>query len=97
ETSAVDHAGYVAVKLYVVQVELRGFNLQRLFFIQIAQVQEFLMTIERVVVKIHFRVERDKTLVFRQKERIYLKKRCVHLLVSRVERLHELRRLIDEF
>src|SRR5205823_14605119 len=94
--SAVDHAGDVAVELDVVEIKLRGFDFKRLFFVEVAQVQKFFVTIERIVVEVDFRIKRDESLVFRQQERIDLHQRGIHLLVSRVERLHELRCLIDK-
>src|SRR5205085_10576503 len=86
----------VAVELDVVEIELRGFDLKRLFFVEVAQGEEVLMTKQGVVVEVHLRVERDEPFVFGQEEGIDLEERRIGLLVSCVERLHELRRRIDQ-
>ena len=47
------------------------------------------MTKQSVIVKVHFRIQRNQTIVFRKQERIDLEQRRVHLLVRCIERLHE--------
>src|SRR5919112_5206882 len=96
EAGAVHHAGDVAVELYVVEVVLRRLYLKRLLLVQVAQVLEVRVSEHRVVVEGHLRVEREEAAVLRQEERVYLDERGVGLLVRAVERLHELRRLVDE-
>src|ERR1051325_4221052 len=96
EPRAVDHAGDVAVELDVVEVVLGSLYLKRLFLVEVAQVHKLFMAIERVVVKVDLRIERDEALVLRQQERIDLHQRSVHLLVGSVERLHEFRRLAHQ-
>ena len=59
QARAVHHAGDVAVELDVVQAELRGFDFERIFFVQIAQFDQVLVTEQRVVVEVDLRVERD--------------------------------------
>ena len=77
QTGAVDHAGDVAVELDVVQAEFAGFDLQRLFFVQIAQFLDVLVAVQRVVVEVHLRIERVDLVVAGNEERIDLGKRGV--------------------
>src|ERR1051325_4022572 len=96
ESGAVHHARDVAVELDVVEIKFGRFDLERLFFVEVAQIEKLLVTKERVVVKVDLRVECDETAVFRQQKRIDLGERCVHLFVRGVKRLHELHRLTHE-
>src|SRR5205823_1212057 len=59
--------------------------------------EEVLMTEQRVVVEVDLRVEREEVFVSGQQEGINLEERRIGLLVSSVERLHELGCLIDQF
>src|SRR5215204_6435121 len=96
EPGSVDHASDVAIKLDVIEIELRRFDLERLFFVQIAKFDIVLVTKHRVVVESNFGVECDQTIVFGKQKRIDLDKRGVHLLIRVIERQHELCSLIDK-
>jgi hypothetical protein len=60
EAGAVHHATHGSIQLDVIEVVLRSFDFQRIFFRRIAQGLDVGMTKERVVVEIHFRVQRKK-------------------------------------
>ena len=74
---AVDHATDGTVELDVVQFEARSFDFERIFFVQIAQLGEIFMAIERVIVKGHFCVESDQFAVARDDQRIDLGERRI--------------------
>src|ERR1043166_3911567 len=97
KSGAVDHTRDITVELDVVEIKLRRLNLERILFIQIAQVEKIFMTKQRIVVEVDLRVERKQSVVLRQQERIDLHQRRIHLLIRRVERLHELHRLIHKW
>src|SRR5262249_50589084 len=93
QPGAVDHAGDVAVELDVVEVVFRGFDLERRFFVEVAQLRVFFVAVERVVVKIDLRVQRLKLAVFRQQERGDLEERGVPFGERPLAREHEPRGL----
>ena len=47
-----------AVELDVVEAELGGFDFERILFVQVAQLDDVLVAVERVVVEVHLGVER---------------------------------------
>src|SRR5262245_78613 len=96
QPGAVDHACDVAVELDVVEVVFRGFDLERGFFVEVAQFGVFLVTIERVVVEIDLRVQRVKLAVLGQKEGVDFEERGVHFDEGPIEREHELRGFAGE-
>ena len=95
EAGAVDHAADVAIELDVVQGELRRLDLERIFFVEIAQLLDVGVAEERVVVEVHLRVEREQVAVFGDDQRIDLEQRGVGGDERLVERGHQLRRLAD--
>ena len=72
----------VAIQLDVVQAEARRFHFQRIFFVQIAQLEQIFVAIERVVVEIDLGVQRVDLAVFGEDERIDLGERCVERVVG---------------
>ncbi len=86
-----------AVELDVVELEFRGFDFERRFFVEVAQVLEFGMAIERVVVEIHFGVERDQAAVAGDDAGIDFEQRRVRFDERAVERLQERHRRVDQF
>src|SRR5262245_14537311 len=90
QPGAVDHAGDVAVELDVVEVVFGGFDLERRFFVEVAQLGVFFVAVERVVVKIDLCVQRVKLAVFGQQEGVNLEERGVHFDERPIEREHEL-------
>ena len=72
QAGAVDHAADRAVELDVVERELRRLDLERIFLVEIAQLLEVGMAVERVVVEVHLRVEREQVAVFGDDERVDL-------------------------
>src|SRR5215475_4562742 len=96
QPGAVDHAGDVAVELDVVEVVFGGFDLERRFFVEVAQFGVFFVAVERVVVEIDLRVQRVKLAVFGQKEGVDFEERGVHFNERPIEREHELRGLADQ-
>src|SRR5262245_38343959 len=96
QPGAVDHAGDIAVELDVVEVVFGGFDLERRFFVEVAQLSVFFVAVERVVVEIDLRVQRVKLAVFGQQEGVDLEERGVHFDERPIEREHELRGLADQ-
>ena len=92
---AVHHAADVAVQLDVVQVVLRGFDFQRIFFGDVAQFAEISVAEQRVVVEIDLGIEREQAAIGGGDERIDLHQRSVGVLESLVQAGHELHGLID--
>ena len=93
---AVHHAGDVAVELDVVETELAGFDFERIFLVEVAKFFDVLVTVERVVVEIHFRVERIDFIVAGDEEWIDFRKRGVGVFERPVERNHELHGIINQ-
>ena len=93
QAGAVDHAADVAVEPDVVQRELRGLDLERILFGDVAQLAEIGVAIERVVVEADLGVERQQIAALGQDQRVDLDHRGVGLderLVDGVEQLHQL-------
>ena len=65
QAGAVDHAADVAVELDVVEVELRGLDLERVLLVEVAQRGEVRVAEEGVVVEVHLGVERQDAAVAR--------------------------------
>src|SRR5439155_14686578 len=70
-------AADVAVEMNVVQRELRRLDLERIFFAEIAQILQVRVPVQRVVVEVHLRVERQQIAGLRDDERIDLDERRV--------------------
>src|SRR5205085_5792689 len=70
QAGSVDHASHGALELDVIQAELRCFHLERIFFVEIAQLEQVLVPELRVVVEVDLGVERVNLVVFGQNERI---------------------------
>ena len=82
---AVDHAADRAIELDVVQRELRRLDLERLLLADVAQLLDVRMAVERVVVEVHLRVERQQAPVFGHDQRIDLDERGVGALERLVD------------
>src|SRR5438874_6699313 len=85
QAGAVHHAADVAVEMDVIEIELRRFDLERILLAEIAQLLDVWMTIERVVVEGHFRVERNEIARGRDDERVDLEERRVRGEIRHVE------------
>src|SRR5262249_6423468 len=59
QSSAINHAGDIAVELDVIEGILRSLDLQRIFLADVAQLLDVLVPEKRVVIKIHLGVERE--------------------------------------
>ena len=59
QAGAVDHAADLAVELDVVEVELRGLDLERVLLVEVAHLDDVLVAEEGVVVEVHLGVERQ--------------------------------------
>src|SRR6202007_412580 len=70
ETGAVHHASHAAVELDVIQSILRGFHLERIFLIDVAQFAQVGMAKQGVIVERHLRVERPQFAVAGEHARI---------------------------
>src|SRR5207302_5712494 len=76
-----------AVELDVIELVIRCFHFKRVFFIEIAQVDKVFVAIKGVVVKIHFRIERDQTAIAGDDQRVNLRERTVGFDERAIERL----------
>ena len=65
QAGAVDQAADVAVELDVVEAELAGLDLERVFLVEVAQLDDVLVAEQRVVVEVHLGVEREHVAVAR--------------------------------
>ena len=65
----------------------RGFDLGRIFLVKIAQRHDVFVPIERVVVEVHFRVQRDHLAAAGEDQRIDLHQRRVGFPESLVQTL----------
>ncbi len=97
KTGAVDHATDAAIELDVVEAVLGGFNFERIFFIEITQAAQILMTEEAVVVESHFRVERDEFSIACKDARIDFQHRSVRIHKRAMQRLEKWRGIICHF
>ncbi len=88
ETRAVHHAGDVAIELDVVEAEFRGFHFERIFFVQIAELDEVFVAEEGVVVEVDLGVERVDFVVFGDDEGIDFGERGIHIEAGLRERNH---------
>src|SRR6185436_12457443 len=95
EAGAVDHAADVAVEVNVIEVELRGFDLERILFAEVAQLLDVGMPIQRVVVEVHLRVERQQIPGRGDDQRVDLEQRRVGGEIRVVERGDDLDELVD--
>ena len=75
---------------------LAGFNLQRLFFIQIAKFLDLRMAEQRVVVEVQLGVERVELAILCQQERIDFCQRGIGALEGLVKLHHEAAGGIDQ-
>src|SRR5438552_4061785 len=96
QARAVHHACHVAVELDIVQSELARFDFQRIFFVQVAQFLDIFMPVERIVIEVHFRVQRVDFVVAGDEEGIDFGKRRVHVFKRLVQADHELRRIVNQ-
>ena len=92
---AVDHAADVAVELDVVEVELRGLDLEWLFLVDVAHLGDVLVAVERVVVEVHLGVESDHPAVGGRDQRVDLEQRGVGLAVGLGQSVHEFRARLE--
>ena len=60
EPGAVDHAGDVAVELDVVELVPAGLDLVRVLLVEVPQLGDLGLAVERVAVEVHLGVERDQ-------------------------------------
>ena len=58
EAGAIDHAADIAVELYVVEIIAGRRQFARILLALVAQVRDIRLAIERVVIEVHFSVER---------------------------------------
>src|SRR5262249_30393906 len=87
----------IAVQFDVVQAEFACFDFQRILFIEVTKFFDISVTIQCVVVEVHFRVERVHFIVAGHQERIDLRERCIGILKCPVEPDHELHGIVDQF
>src|SRR4051812_22692042 len=85
ESSAVHHATDIAVQLDVVETVLRGFDFERIFFGDVAQIAKIRMPEERVVVEVDLGIEREDATIAGSDQRIDFDERSVGLDVSLVK------------
>jgi hypothetical protein len=95
ETRAIHHAGDVAIELDVVQTEFRCFDFERIFFVEIAKLEDVLVAEQRVVVEIDFGVKRVDLVVLRENEWIDFGERSIHFKTGFGERHHGGYRAVD--
>src|SRR5690606_9024404 len=93
QTGAVDQAADVAVELDVGQVELRGLDLGRIFFIQVAQRHDVGVAEQRVAVEIELGVQGDDIALAVAVQRVDLDQGGIRLHVALVELLEDVNRL----
>ena len=89
QAGAVHHAGDVAIELDVVQAELGRFHFERIFFVEIAQVDQVLVPEHGVVVEVDLGIQRDDFAILGQDQRIDLGERRIECLVCLCQRHHE--------
>src|SRR4029077_19015386 len=89
KAGAIDHAADGAVELDVVELVIRSFHFERVFFVKVAQLEKILVAIEGVVVEIHFGVERDQAAVAGNDERVDFRERGVGFGEGAIERLQK--------
>src|SRR5690606_20947131 len=90
QTSAIYHTPDVAVQLHVIQVSFAGFNLQGIFFRQVTQLHQILMTIQRVVVEVNFRINGEDPVVGGFQKGIDLEHGSVESDISIIKGMNEL-------
>ena len=88
QARAVHHAAHRAVELDVVQAVARGLHFERILFVEVAQLEQFLVAVERVVVEVDLGVERVDLAVLGEDERVDLGERGVHGEIRLGERHH---------
>ena len=77
QSGAVDHAADVAIEPDVVERELRGFDFERVFLAQVAQIANVGVAKQRVVVEVHLRVEREQVAALGDDQRVDLEDRRI--------------------
>jgi hypothetical protein len=87
QTCAVDQTSNVAIERNVIEIEFRGLDFRRVFFVEIAHRDDIRMAEERVIVEVHLGVERDDAAGARQHEWIHLGERRIAFIKSLVESL----------
>src|SRR5690606_3271451 len=87
QACAVDQAANIPVKLDISQVKLAGFDFGRLFFGQIAVLDDFGVTVQGVGIKVELGVQRDDVARIGQDQRVDLGERGVGVPVCFVELL----------
>src|SRR5574343_1516019 len=87
QTGTVDQTADVAVEGDVGQVELRGFDFIRIFFIQIAESDDFFLTVQGVRVKVELGIQRLDVAVAFEDQRIDFSQRGIRFHVAAVKLL----------
>ncbi len=72
QPGAVDHAADVAVQGDVVEVVLGGGRLARVFLADVAQLQQFRVPVQRVVVEVDLGIQREQVAAWRDHQRVDL-------------------------
>ncbi len=96
QPGAVHHAADVAVELDVIQSVLAGFNLERVFLGDVAQLLDVLVAEERVVVEVDLGVERDQAVVLGRDQRIDFHQRSVGVEIRLVQCGEQRDRLVHQ-
>ena len=79
QTCAVHHAADVTIKLNIVEIIFSRFNLERIFFVEVAHLLHIGVPEQRVIVERHLAVQRDQFLVGSDDQRVDLYHRRVLL------------------
>src|SRR6185437_12635455 len=95
QPGAVDHAGHVALELDVVQPVLAGLDLERRLLVQVAQLFQLRMPVQRVVVQVDLGVERHQRVFRGQDQRVDLGQRAVERHVGARQAGHDLDRAVQ--
>src|SRR6185312_8184212 len=72
QAGAIDHAANLAIQLDVGKIVSGGFDLHRIFFIQVAQFDNVRVPEQGVVVKVQLGIQADDVAVLRDNQRIDL-------------------------
>jgi hypothetical protein len=87
QTGAIDQAADVAVQADVGQVELRGLDFGRVFFVQVAQGHDFRVAEQRVAVEVELGVQRNDVALAIAVQRVDFNQRGVGVHIALVELL----------
>ncbi len=88
QAGAVHHAAHRAIQLDVVQAEARGLHFERVLFVQVAQLDQILVPVQRVVIQGDLGVERVDLAVRGEDERIDFGQRGIGRHIRLGERGH---------